>query len=157
MTKKIWSAALAATAAVAVIPVASLAAPGGPTASAATSRTHLTLHKGKLGRFIADGHGRTVYLFEKDRKGMSSCYGSCAQVWAPLMTTGKAQAGGGVKASKVGTTTRRGGGRQVTYGGWPLYYYAGDHGAGQTHGQGINEFGAKWYVVAASGKKIDND
>ena len=46
---------------------------------------------------------------------------------------------------------------QVTYAGHPLYRYAEDTAPGTTRGQGSNAFGAKWYVVAPSGQKIDTD
>jgi len=29
--------------------------------------------------------------------------------------------------------------------------------SGEDTGQGLNQFGAKWYVLAASGSKIDSD
>ena len=45
---------------------------------------------------------------------------------------------------------------QVTYGGHPLYRYAGDAQPGQTNGQGLNEFGAEWYAVSASGDVVDH-
>ena len=64
--------------------------------------------------------------------------------------------GAGVQASKLGTTKRSDGTSEVTYNGHPLYTYAGDTAAGQTTGQGINGFGAEWYVLNAAGNKIDN-
>jgi hypothetical protein len=42
----------------------------------------------------------------------------------------------------------------VTYNGHPLYYFAGDSGPGTTSGQGSDEFGAKWWLVAPSGAAI---
>ena len=45
----------------------------------------------------------------------------------------------------------------MTYAGHPLYYYAADGKPGDTAGQGLNQFGAKWYVLAPSGNKIDED
>jgi predicted lipoprotein with Yx(FWY)xxD motif len=56
----------------------------------------------------------------------------------------------------LGTTKRSDGKRQVTYKGHPLYYFIQDKKAGDTKGQGLNAFGAKWYVVGTSGKKIDS-
>jgi predicted lipoprotein with Yx(FWY)xxD motif len=44
----------------------------------------------------------------------------------------------------------------VTYNGHPLYYYAGDQKPGDIKGQGLNQFGAAWYVLGANGNKIDN-
>ena len=41
--------------------------------------------------------------------------------------------------------------RQVTYGGWPLYYFAGDKAAGQVNGQGFEK---TWYVVNTKGALV---
>lgn len=105
------------------------------TAHAATTKAKLQARKGKLGTFIVDGKGLTLYVFEKDKGGKSACSGSCAKVWAPLLTSGKAAAGTGVTASKIGTTKRSNGATQVTYAGHPLYHYDDDHKPGQTEGQ----------------------
>jgi predicted lipoprotein with Yx(FWY)xxD motif len=125
--------------------------PGKPVAA-----TTVGLATSKLGRFLVDSHGRALYLFEKDTASASTCYSACASVWPPLAASGAPKASTGVVASKLGTTKRTDGATEVTYGGHPLYYYAGDAGPGQTQGQGLKQFGAAWYVVAASGAKIDN-
>ena len=110
-----------------------------------------------LGQILADGSGRALYLFQKDPSGASSCTGSCAQVWPPLTTTGTPAAGAGVAAGLVTVLRRPDGTSQVAYAGHPLYYYVADHGAGQTTGQGLNQFGAQWYVLSPKGAKIDKD
>src|SRR3954451_24343385 len=150
---KVLVAALAAAAAVGSVQLAS--ARTGATSS--TPRAVLALHKGKLGRFVVDAHGRTLYLFEKDKHGRSSCYGTCAKVWSPYLTKGRPSARAGLASEKIGTTKRRDGTTQVTYAGHPLYRYDDDHRAGQTKGEGSKEFGAEWYVVAPSGEKIDKE
>jgi predicted lipoprotein with Yx(FWY)xxD motif len=127
------------------------------TTRTASASAKLQAHKGKLGRFVVDGRSMTLYLFEKDKTRASTCDGSCAQVWPPLTTSSKPVAGAGVAASKLGTTKRKDGKLQVTYNGHPLYYYYLDRKPGQTSGQGLKLFGAGWYVVAPSGKKIDDD
>jgi predicted lipoprotein with Yx(FWY)xxD motif len=66
------------------------------------------------------------------------------------------QAGPGVQTSLLSTIQRSDGSTEVTYGGHPLYYYAGDSNPGDTNGQGLNQFGAGWYVVTPQGAKIDN-
>src|SRR5207253_10800819 len=66
----------------------------------------------------------------------------------------KLTAAGGAKASDLGTITRSDGTKQVTYDGHPLYYFVGDSAAGQANGQGSDNFGAKWWLVASSGAKI---
>ena len=123
--------------------------------SSSSKKAKLELRKGKLGRFIVDARGMTLYLFEKDKHGKSACSGACAKVWAPYETSGKPIAGPGLSRAKIGTTKRAGGATQVTYGGHPLYHYDDDHKAGQIEGEGSKAFGAEWYIVAPSGKKID--
>jgi predicted lipoprotein with Yx(FWY)xxD motif len=122
--------------------------------SAAASTVNL--RNTSVGRILVDGKGRTLYLFEADKPNMSNCSAACLSLWPVLPSQGKPHAGPGVMAAKLGTTTTSGK-QQVTYNGHPLYHYAGDQKAGDTTGQGLNQFGAKWYVLAATGNKIDND
>jgi predicted lipoprotein with Yx(FWY)xxD motif len=126
-------------------------------ANGAYATSTLKTRHAKLGTYVVDGKGLSLYLFEKDKGRKSSCYGTCAKVWKPLTVKGKPTAGSGLKRALLSTSTRTDGTKQVTYGGHPLYYYDDDHKAGQTEGQGVKEFGAKWYVVKPSGKKIDSD
>ena len=122
-------------------------------ASSATS-TPATVKTGtsSLGRIVVDGHAHTLYLFQKDKGGKSACSGACAQNWPPLLTKGAPKAGTGAKAGLLGTTRRSDGTTQVTYNGHPLYTFVADKGKpGSTNGQGIEAFGARWYVVAATG------
>jgi predicted lipoprotein with Yx(FWY)xxD motif len=128
---------------------ASPSAPGGAGAQAA-----ITVRHDKLGSYLADARGRALYLFEADTGTTSSCYSACASVWPPLKS---ASPSAGVTRTLLGTTKRKDGTAEVTYGGHPLYLYAGDTTAGAVNGQGLNQFGAKWYLVAPTGKKIDND
>jgi predicted lipoprotein with Yx(FWY)xxD motif len=134
-------------------PHAGQAATGGGAASGAS----IALTKSDLGKILVDGTGRTLYLFEADKGGKSACSGACATSWPPLLTKGKPVAGGGVAAGKLGTTKRQDGQSQVTYNGHPLYGYAGDTSPGQTAGEGIDDFGAEWYVLARSGEKVAAD
>jgi predicted lipoprotein with Yx(FWY)xxD motif len=134
-----------------------------PTRTATQARAHTSAagkvvktRHGKLGTFLVDGKGRTLYLFEKDKTRKSRCSGSCAAAWPPLITSGKPRAKGRAKAALLGTTKRKNGSRQVTYNGHPLYRFIQDTSPGQTNGQGSHAFGAGWYVVAPSGKKIED-
>ena len=122
-----------------------------PTASTATVQLEST----PLGKVLADGKGRTLYLFEKDKGPKSTCFGACASAWPPLTTSGNPKAGAGISAAKLGTSSRGSGDREVTYDGHPLYLYAGDSGPGETSGQGLNQFGAEWYVLSAAGQKVE--
>jgi predicted lipoprotein with Yx(FWY)xxD motif len=108
-----------------------------------------------LGRVVVDARGRTLYLFEKDRRGRSACYGACATAWPPALVRGRLVAGKGIARARLGTTRRRGGKRQLTYGGHPLYRFIQDGDTpGSTKGQEVDAFGAEWYVVGRSGRKI---
>jgi predicted lipoprotein with Yx(FWY)xxD motif len=116
------------------------------------------LRKGAVGTFLVDGSGRTLYLFEADKANASSCTSTCTQAWPPLTTmAAAATAGQGVNDALLGVVKRSDGTSQVSYGGHPLYFYADDTAAGQVHGQGVTEFGAKWYVVSPAGQNIDKD
>jgi predicted lipoprotein with Yx(FWY)xxD motif len=107
-----------------------------------------------LGQVLVDGNGMTIYLFEKDKGTTSMCDGSCAKFWPPVTTSGAPKAGSGVTAAKLGTTKRADGTTEVTYNGHPLYLYAGDKSAGDVTGQGLNAFGALWYVLSPTGQAI---
>ena len=109
---------------------------------------------GDLGKILVDSNGRTVSLFQKDTGPMSTCSGGCATEWPPVTTTGKPTAASGLTASMVGTTTRSDGTKQVTYNGHPLYTYVGDAKAGDTNGQGVSAFGARWYAVSPAGSTV---
>jgi predicted lipoprotein with Yx(FWY)xxD motif len=113
---------------------------------------------GKLGDVLVNNKGVTVYLFEKDKGGRSSCYGACAKAWSPVLTSGRPKARDGARSSLLGTTRRRDGKRQITYHGHPLYTYEDDHGkAGTAKGQDVKEFGAEWYVLNRSGNVVHGD
>jgi len=151
ITLFIAAAALAAAALVAAV--------FGDTSSASPSRPAkgalVALRTTALGKVLVDARGRTLYVFEKDRHGKSACYGACAAYWPPLFSAAKPRAGKGVRASLLGVTKRTDGKRQVTYAGHPLYTFIGDKKAGQTAGEGLNNFGAAWDVIAASGRAIE--
>jgi predicted lipoprotein with Yx(FWY)xxD motif len=110
-----------------------------------------------LGRIVVDGRGRTLYLFEKDRRGRSACSGACATYWPPLLTHGRPIAVAGAKRSLLGVIRRGDGTSQVTYAGHPLYRYVLDTRRGQTNGEGSKDFGAGWDALTPAGKKIESD
>jgi len=124
------------------------------TTTSAAPTVLITTKQGKLGTILAYGPKRlTVYLFEADNGGASSCSGECASLWPAV--SGHPQASGQAVASHLGTITRADGTTQVTYNGHPLYLYSRDKDDGDTYGQGLKSFGASWYVLAPSGNKVD--
>ena len=136
------------------------AQPSSPAAaSSSTAATTIDLQSasGIDGKFLTDGQGRTLYLFEADKSSTSTCTGACASAWPPATASAMPMAGGGVSQSLLGTTKRADGTEQLTYNGHPLYYFAADTGSGMAKGQGTKAFGADWYVVDAKGAKIDDD
>jgi predicted lipoprotein with Yx(FWY)xxD motif len=78
----------------------------------------------------------------------------CATIWPPLTTSGRPQAGPGVKASLLSTIKLSNGRKQVTYAGWPLYLYAPSTTRGETSYIGFESFGGKWDAVTAAGKLV---
>jgi predicted lipoprotein with Yx(FWY)xxD motif len=129
---------------------------GGPasTGGGPTDVATVTAASTKLGMVLVDGSGRTLYLFEKDQPNQSTCSGACAAAWPVDHSSGPPKAGSGVQASLLGTINRSDNTTQVTYNHHPLYYYSGDSQAGQQNGQGLNNFGAAWFVVAPAGGKV---
>jgi predicted lipoprotein with Yx(FWY)xxD motif len=124
-------------------------------ASSAGAGTAITTEHTKLGTVLAAGPKHlTVYLFAADKGSTSSCSGECAQVWPPVTTTSTPKAEGEAVAGDLGTITRPEGTKQVTYKGHPLYWYVSDTQAGDTTGQGVNGFGALWWVLSPNGSEI---
>lgn len=131
----------------------SAAAPAG-SASGSASSTVITTKTSSGGSFLTNSAGRAIYLFMADSSGKSACSGACAAAWPPVVATGQPTASGGAQSSDLSTITRSDGTKQVTYDGHPLYYFEGDTGPGTDKGQGLNGFGALWYLVAPSGSSI---
>ena len=141
-----------------LLPVAMIAAIGTGAAMAATSATHSsapvvkTVASAKFGTVLVGSTGKTLYRYTVDSKGVNRCTSNaaCNKYWPPLLVkaTAKPIAGGGASASLIGTIKAAHGMRQVTYAGFPLYFFAGDTKAGETSGQG---FQSQWYVVNTKG------
>lgn len=132
----------------------STSAPAAPPAENGATPAVTVANRGNLGNILVDSQGRTLYLFQSDTKTASTCNGSCATAWPPLTASGTTSVGGGANQSLVGSITRSDGKQQVTYNGHPLYTFLNDSKAGDTNGQGVNAFGALWYVVSPSGNAI---
>ena len=118
------------------------------------SSTVITTKTSSGGSFLTNSAGRAIYLFMADSSGKSNCSGACAAAWPPVIAAGQPTAVGGAQASDLSTITRSDGTKQVTYDGHPLYYFEGDTGPGTDKGQGLDNFGAKWWLVAPSGSSI---
>ncbi|HEX4483433.1 MAG TPA: hypothetical protein VH081_06555 [Solirubrobacteraceae bacterium] len=132
--------------------------PATTTTAAASPGVAVETAHNKLGTILVAGpEKKTVYLFEADKGSKSTCNGDCASDWPPVTTEGAPTASGAALGADLGTTTRSDGTKQVTYKDHPLYFFEGDKSSGQATGEGSNAFGAGWYVMKPSGKKIDDD
>lgn len=108
----------------------------------------------QFGTILGDRRGQAVYLFDKEESRKSECYGDCARAWPPVLTNGRPVAGKGARQGLLGTTRRRGGKRQVTYRGRPLYFYV-DDAPGRVLCHNVEEFGGLWLVLKPDGTPVD--
>ena len=127
--------------------VVAVNAAGAATTRSAKTVVVSTIKSAKFGKVLASG--KTLYTL---KASSTPCTAACLKVWPELVLpkgVKKATAGSGVTASKLGTVTRAGGVRQVTYGGKPLYWFVGDTANGQVNGNVTDEWG-KWSAVVTS-------
>ena len=103
----------------------------------------------QYGQILVDSNGMTLYYFLKDTPGAATnaCTGACATLW-PAFTPAALQVSAPLLASDFDSIVGPGGTSQVTYMGWPLYYYSKDTAPGDTNGYGFNKL---WYVMSPSG------
>jgi predicted lipoprotein with Yx(FWY)xxD motif len=132
------------------------AGPGAAAGSGGGAAVVSVANNPRLGKIIVTSKGFTLYDFHKDKGTKSSCYGACAEVWPPLMTSGTPQAEGGARASELGTTERSDGTMQVTYAGHPLYAYVSDMKPGDVTGNDFSSFGAEWYALTPAGEEPED-
>ena len=135
-------------------------APAPRSASAVATGPRLGVRRSsEYGIFLTDAAGRALYLLEEDMRGASTCYEMCAVIWPPLLAgqTQPSVADTALAANLLGTVERRGGGRQVTYDGRPLYYYMGDSRPGETRGQHVEDSWGEWYLVSPGGRQVGEE
>lgn len=121
-----------------------------PTGTAAEPILQVTVAQDPtLGAYLTGENGRTLYVLTTDTPGVSTCSGGCATNWPPFTidAASTVQGASGVTGA-FATITRDDGTHQVTFGGAPLYYFAGDAAAGDVNGQGS---GGVWFVVSPTG------
>jgi predicted lipoprotein with Yx(FWY)xxD motif len=109
---------------------------------------------GTFGQVLVGANGNTLYAFTKDVDGVSTCFDACAAAWPAVIVTPGFTPPAGVDPSLVTTVDRPDGSKQLKIGKWPLYFYAGDGGPGDSNGQGV---GGIWFVEGADGKLVRGD
>jgi predicted lipoprotein with Yx(FWY)xxD motif len=149
------AAALLVTAAAALALSSACGASGNKPAPADNAPAALRLvaaDVGNLGQVVTENKGYTIYLFTKDKTdpSTSTCTGSCATAWPPLLAGSGEIELRGIDRALLGTITRPDGTKQVTLNRWPLYRFAKDTAPGQANGQGV---GGTWFAATPDGKK----
>lgn len=77
--------------------------------------------------------GMTLYVFDKDTKGIPTCYTACAKNWPPYLVKEGKETGTGWTQAK-----RKDGSIQWVYDGRPLYFFYEDKKPGDAMGDGMN-------------------
>ena len=114
--------------------------------------TEIVVRSSAFGPMLFDARGQAIYLFDVETSDEPRCYADCAVAWPPVLTRGDPVAGADVRPGLLGTTQRRDGSSQVTYGGHPLYFYAHEApGEVECHDVFLN--GGSWYVVRPDGER----
>lgn len=111
-----------------------------------------------VGSYLADGAGRTLFVYGNDLPGdcradnapKSRCEADCLVSW-PIFDAGPRILGPGLSDVGFGSVQRGDGLWQTTYFGWPLYYYKTDLTPGQMGGQGK---GKTWHVAETTPASI---
>ncbi|SDY96397.1 hypothetical protein [Bacillus sp. 166amftsu] len=102
------------------------------------------LENDKVGKYLADSNGKTLYYFAKDTSKVSNCSGDCVKLWPPFVAKDFEVPKGFDRkdfATIIREDTKE---QQVTYKGYPLYYFANDKSKGDINGQGVKDI---WFVL----------
>ena len=106
---------------------------------------------GTNSRFLTDGYGRTLYVNLDDQPStqtsaaMSACAAACARerpLFVAVEDDRTTLLPSTLDARDFEQLQREDGREQVTYRGWPLYYFSGDLAAGSTEGHNENAWRA---------------
>ncbi len=116
-------------------------APAAPAAGASVSVKAAT---SPLGQILVDADGRTLYAFTNDTEAKSTCTGTCAEAWPPVVVDANWTVAPGLDSGVFSTITRDDGALQLAAGQFPLYLFSGDARPGDVNGQGS---GNVWFVV----------
>jgi predicted lipoprotein with Yx(FWY)xxD motif len=136
--------------------VTTTAAPTGgasATATAAVDAPLVSLAETSLGQVLVAPNGFTLYAFDPDAAGTPTCTAACAGNWPLYVVEDGAEltAGPGLDASMLDVVEHPEGDTMLSYGGWPLYFFAGDIAPGDVNGQAVNDV---WWVIGADGNPI---
>jgi predicted lipoprotein with Yx(FWY)xxD motif len=142
---------LIAAVAAAVLAIATTGGSSKKLPTGAVAASALSIGQTSVGSALVDANGRVLYLFAADPPNQSRLSAAGRAVWPPFTSTALPTALGGISGAEIGAIPST---HQVTYNGHPLYYYIGDRAAGQASGQGLNQFGGRWYLLSGAGAAI---
>ena len=106
-----------------------------------------------LGDVLADADGMTLYAFTNDVEAQSTCYGTCAEAWPPVLVAPDFIVSPGLDSGIFATTVRDDGATQLVAGKFPLYRFAADSKPGDVTGQ---TSGDVWFAVDLQGRIIES-
>ena len=126
----------------------------GAAADEAPAGVAATISDSDLGEIIAGDNGLTLYGFTNDVDATSTCSGTCAEAWPPVIVDADFSVAPGLDVGIFATTEREDGQLQLVAGKWPLYFFAGDAVPGDLAGQGSGDV---WFAVGLDGTLITGD
>lgn len=143
-----------------VIAAVAALAMSAPALAQTTDAPLSTMNSAEEGQYLVDGSHQALYTFKADTQGRggtppaSACNDdACVGTWPPLLVSEAPVGDGTLESSMLATLTRADGSLQVTYNGWPLYYYYEDSGPGDIKGDDIESFGEDWYLIGPHGAR----
>lgn len=89
-------------------------------------------------KIVAGKNGMTLYTFDNDNAGISTCFNGCLIVW-PILETVQSNI-----LAPFSIQTRSDGKKQISFENHPLYYYAPDKVPGDIKGDGVH---GVWHIV----------
>jgi predicted lipoprotein with Yx(FWY)xxD motif len=125
-----------------------------PAAPAAGTTVAVKAGSSSLGQILVDATGNTLYAFTNDTEAQSTCTGTCADSWPPVLVDPSWTVAPGLDAGVFSTVVRPDGGEQLMAGRFPLYRFSGDARPGDVNGQGS---GGVWFVVDSTANIVDSD
>jgi predicted lipoprotein with Yx(FWY)xxD motif len=144
-------AALSGAAAIAVVPALSISP------QQAQAAAPPLLHAANVPNYagiLENSASRTLYALSTEKGAKLHCAGTCTATWRPLLvksSTKSITVGAGVKGA-VGFVKRSPTTKQVTFNTFPVYTFAGDTAANQSHGEARVANGGTWHMLHAAAK-----
>lgn len=116
-------------------------------------------HDDKFGAYVTDQGGKPLYILGKDKEKngaqtQSTCFDDCARIWPPA--SGSPKVTDLLPADKLAVFKRKDGVSQLSFNGWPLYYYSVDMGGGgEPQGHKRTDASGTWFLVRPNGNKVE--